>query len=78
MKTYGEIIAEEWDRASTLSNYGHAPLAVGWWRGRAFVRMWDYKRGAMTWREFRTQRRECKPPTDSIFNSSALARMLLR
>lgn len=71
-----EIVADAWDRAITLSSYGRAPLTVGWWRGQAFIHIWDYRRGAMTWREFKTKRRKTKPQAADIFESRAFARML--
>lgn len=55
---------------STLSDYGLKPLTVGWWRGRAYVHIWDWRQGRMTWRPFTTGRTEpsTKPSRDSIFS----------
>lgn len=66
----GSVVAEEWEKITTLTRYGSKPLTVGWWRGRAFIHIWDYTRGAMTWREFKTTRAEQSPREQNIFEST--------
>lgn len=63
-------LADAWERSVVLACYGHAPLTIGWWRGQAFVRVWDYKRGHVVWREFATRRAEQPPPRRNIFEST--------
>ena len=66
------IVAEAWDawdRAVTLARYNDKPLAIGWYRGQAFIHMWDYRQGAMLWRRFKTNRPQQSPPTRDLFES---------
>jgi hypothetical protein len=64
-----------WDKVETLSRYqrGSNALVVGWWRGQAYVHIWDYRRGSHTWRPLHTTRPEPPlPPPYNPFESSAL------
>ena len=60
------IVAEEWDRALTLQRYGSAPLTIGWWRGSAYLYLWDWRTGRMSWKPFQTGRPE--PPVPPAFD----------
>jgi len=55
----GQVVAEAWERALTLTGYGRRPLTVGWWKGQAFVRLWNYRTGETDWR--RHPSRDVKP-----------------
>ena len=75
----GTIVAEAWERANVLASYGHEPLTVGWYRGEAFVRLWDWRTGAMTWKPLQTSRSEPpKPPRFDPFWSAGLYEALGR
>lgn len=51
----GQIIAEAWEQAGRLSEYGHEPMTLAWYRGEAFVRLWDFRTGHDAWRRFPTR-----------------------
>lgn len=65
----GEVVATAWERAMTLGGYGYAPLTIAWFRGEAFVRMWNYRTGTEEWRPFRTSRPEAPNPRRSPFDA---------
>jgi hypothetical protein len=46
----GQIVADAWDKVTALTAYGIEPLTVGWYRGQAFVRMWNFRTGSDEWR----------------------------
>jgi len=68
------IVAEAWEKAMTLASYGNQPLTVGWWRGQAFVRVWNWRTGQMMWKPFQTTRPERPEPrrlvADDMFTKS--------
>jgi hypothetical protein len=66
------IMTDAWDMITTLSGYGLAPLTVGWWRGQAYVYLWDFRRGTMTWRPFTTLRKPTSRRSFDPFNSRTL------
>src|SRR4051812_31494053 len=67
------LVSDAWEMVLTLSRYGDEPLTVGWWRGDAYVKLWDYRTGNTTWRPFTTSRPESPlPPHRDLFSSRYL------
>lgn len=66
------VLADAWDCACSLAAYGSAPLTVGWHRGEAFVRLWDFRRGHETWRRLpsRDGQQPANPPRYDPFSVS--------
>lgn len=67
----GQIVSDAWERALTLGGYGYAPLTVAWWRGQAFVRLWNYRTGEQEWRPFQTARPEVPNPRRTPFTGES-------
>lgn len=64
----GLMVAEAWDMSQTLSRYGRDVLTVGYWRNKAYVRLWDFRKGYETWRRYPNrdgqQPKNLPPPFD--------------
>lgn len=71
------IVADALDMISMLSEYGTEPMTIGWWRGEAYVHVWNFRRGAMEWKRFATTRPAQKSPKKNPFESTFLHRALL-
>lgn len=70
--SFGQLYLDAWDEVMTLARYGREPMTVGWWKGRAYVRIWDYRKGYTVWRPFSTTRTETPPPSGDDFSSRFL------
>jgi len=68
IKNLSDIISHEWHRATTLASYGMEPLTIGWFEGKAYIYMWNYKTGRFSWKEFNTNRPEKPSPNKSLFD----------
>jgi hypothetical protein len=69
-QSLGQITVDAWEQICALSAYGSAPMTVGWWRGEAYVHIWDFRRGAMHWRRLHTARPPQEPQgQDDVFSS---------
>lgn len=70
------LVYDAWDMISTLSEYGTEPMTIGWWQDKAYVHVWDFRRGEMLWKPFATNRTPQKSPRKNPFESASLYREL--
>jgi hypothetical protein len=45
-------LIEIWNEVIQLHAYGDKPLTVGWYKNRAFVKIWDFRKGEFIWKRF--------------------------
>ena len=75
---FAGTIADALDKITTLEDYGHDDLTVGWWRGQAYVKMWNFRTGASHWRPFVTTRTPQPPPHHNPFATEWLFQTMKR
>ena len=68
------LVTEAWEQVMALSAFGSAPLTVGWYRGAAYVRLWNFRTGAMEWRRYPRRDGEgpARPAVYDPFSTRAL------
>lgn len=52
LRSMGDIMYTAMREAMALAEYGYKPLTMGYYEGKAFVRLWNWRKGHMEWRRF--------------------------
>ena len=44
------MVADAWEWAMAVGAYGYRPMTVGYYKGAAYVRVWNWRNGNLEWR----------------------------
>jgi hypothetical protein len=58
----GQIVADAWELTAELGEYGYAVGTIGWHRGLAYRRTWDWRTGDIEWRRLPHRDTATPPP----------------
>jgi hypothetical protein len=74
MSYLSDIIVTEFDRASILVLYNTGPMSVGWYKGEAFVYIWNFRKNSFVWRRFPSHdsQHPPSPPRQSLFDRDSV------